>query len=245
MKPMTARYGLMLREDGRIFDDGVVFRDAEHQFTITTTTGNAAAALSWLEFLKAAHFPALDVRFLDVGEQWADICLCGPLARGLLATLCPALDLTRETFPFMAVRTGTVAGVSATIRRVSFTGELSYEIWTPRRATRRRSGMRPSRPADRSASRPSARKPTMCLRVEKGFLSMGHEVDGCANPFDLGLDRFVTMAKSDFIGKRALIRDLAGTQPRPELVGLLTLDDGPPLPEGAPIVSDAALSPAS
>lgn len=241
MKPMTARYGLMLREDGRVFDDGVVFRDGDQSFVVTTTSGNASAVLSWLEFVKAAHKPHMDLRFLDIGEQWADVCLCGPLARDLLSKLCDGLDLSSKAFPFMAMREAKVAGLPARIKRVSFTGELSYEIWTPRRnaAALWEACFEAGRPLGLT---PVGSEANHILRVEKGFLSIGHEVDGFANPFDLGLDRFVTLAKEDFIGKRALTRDLADPLPRPYLVGLLT-EDGGVLPEGAPIIADADISP--
>jgi sarcosine oxidase subunit alpha len=241
MKPMSARYGLMLREDGRLFDDGVVIREAEDRFVVTSTTGNAAAVLSWLEFVKAAHRPDDDVRFLDVGEPWADICLCGPAARTLLSRLCDAVDLSPEAFPFMAVREGTVASIPARIVRVSFTGELSYEIWIPRRRAVAVWEAAFAVGVDLGLT-PVGSEANHILRVEKGFLSMGHEVDGFVNPFDLGLERFVAMAKEDFIGKQALVRDLADPAPRPELVGLVPREGGV-LPEGAPIVSDAALAP--
>lgn len=241
MKPMTARYGLMLREDGRLLDDGVVLREAEDRFVVTSTTGNAAAVLSWLEFVRAAYLPGFDVRFLDIGEQWADVCLCGPLARELMGRLCDDVDLSREAFPFMAIRAGTVAGVPARILRVSFTGELSYEIWTARNAAGHVWDAAFAAGGDLGLA-PVGSEANHVLRVEKGFLSMGHEVDGFVNPFDLGLGRFVTMQKPDFVGRAALLRDRADPLPRPELVGLLP-QDGTVLPEGAPIACDMPLSP--
>jgi sarcosine oxidase subunit alpha len=241
MKPMTARYGLMLREDGRLFDDGVVFREADDRFVLTTTTGNAAAVLSWLEFVKTAHRRDLDVRFLDISEPWTDVCLCGPLARTLLSRLGTDVDLSNEAFPFMAFRMGTVASVPARIKRVSFTGELSYEIWVARRHALAVWEAAFAAGEDLGLT-PVGSEANHILRVEKGFLSMGHEVDGFANPFDLGLDRFVALQKDDFIGRQALLRDQADGAPRPELVGLLPQEGGA-LPEGAPIVDDAALSP--
>lgn len=241
LKPMGARYGLMLREDGRLFDDGVVLRETEDRFVLTTTAGNASAVFSWLEFARTAHWPGLDVRFADVSEPWADICLCGPLARTLLARLCGDVDLAREGFPFMTVRSGTVVSVPARLMRVSFTGELSYEIWIPRgRAVDVWEAAFAA--GEDLGLTPVGSEANHILRVEKGFLSMGHEVDGFANPFDLGLDRFVAMRKADFVGRQALLRDLADTASRPQLVGLLPEDDAL-LPEGAPIVSQATLSP--
>ncbi len=232
MRPMTARYGIMLREDGRVLDDGVVFRETEERFVVTTTSGNAAAILSWLEFVKTAQKRDHDVRLLDVTEQWADICLCGPAARTLLARISADVDLAPDAFPFMAVRTGLVAGVPARIKRVSFTGELSYEIWIPRRQAPAVWDAAFAAGADLGLT-PVGSEANHVLRVEKGFLSMGHEVDGFANPFDLALDRFVAMQKPDFIGKRALQRDLADTRPRPQLIGLLP-EDGRPLPKARP-----------
>lgn len=241
MKPDTGRYGLMLREDGRVFDDGVVFRHAADRFVVTTTTGNAASVLSWLEYLKAVAFPGFDLQLLDVGEQWADICVCGPRARDVMARVTAGIDLTREAFPFMAARQGEVAGVPARVKRVGFTGELSFEIWTARRHAVAVWDAVMAAGTGFGIS-PVGSETSHVLRVEKGFLSVGHEVDGIANPFDLGLGRLVAMDKSDFVGLHALRRDLADTRPRPELVGLL-VDQGRRLPEGAPIVDGPGLSP--
>ena len=240
MKPGTGRYGLMLREDGRVFDDGVVFRRAADQFVVTTTTGNAASVLSWLDYLKAVAFPGLDLQLLDIGEQWADICVCGPRARDVLARMTVGIDLSREAFPFMAVRHGAVAGVPALVKRVGFTGELSFEIWTARRHAVAVWDAVMTAGAEFGIT-PVGSETSHLLRVEKGFLSVGHEVDGIANPFDLGLGRLVAMDKPDFVGLQALRRDLADTRPRPELVGLL-VEDGPRLPEGAPVVDGPGLS---
>ena len=240
MKQMSARYGLLLREDGRIFDDGVVFRESEDRFIVTTTTGNAASVLSWLEFVKTAHCRALDIRILDISEKWGDVCLCGPLARELLIRICRDINLSGEVFPFMTTRSGDVAGRPAQIRRVSFTGELSYEIWTSRSHIAEIWDACFEAGAELGLT-PIGSEANHILRVEKGFLSMGHEVDGFANPFDLGLDRFVAMHKADFIGKSALVRDLSDPLPRPELVGLIT-EDGDVLPEGSPIIADKPLS---
>ena len=241
MKPGTGRYGLMLREDGRVFDDGVVFRHAADRFVVTTTTGNAASVLSWLEYLKSVAYPGLDLSLLDIGEQWADICVCGPRARDVMARVTAGVDLAREAFPFMAVRHGEVAGVAALVKRVGFTGELSFEIWTARRHAVAVWDAVMTAGAEFGIT-PVGSETSHLLRVEKGFLSVGHEVDGIANPFDLGLGRLVALDKPDFVGLQALRRDLADTRPRPELVGLL-VEDGLRLPEGAPVVDGARLSP--
>ena len=190
--------------------------------------------------MKTAHCRALDIRILDISEKWGDVCLCGPLARELLIRICRDINLSGEAFPFMTTRSGDVAGRPAQIRRVSFTGELSYEIWASRSHIAEIWDACFEAGAELGLT-PIGSEANHILRVEKGFLSMGHEVDGFANPFDLGLDRFVAMHKADFIGKSALVRDLSDPLPRPELVGLIT-EDGDVLPEGSPIIADKPLS---
>ena len=245
LKPMAARYAVMLREDGRILDDGVAIRETECRFVLTTTAGQLAAVLAWLEFLLAAHWPELDVRCLDVTEAFADIVVCGPQARAVLGRMGTDIDLDPAAFPAMAVRDGHVAGIPARVMRVSFTGEASYEIWTRRRhaAALWQAALDAGAPHGLT---PVGSEANHVLRVEKGFISMAHEVDGLVNPYDLGLGRCVDMGKRDFIGRRALQRDLdrdrATPRRRAELVGLLTQDDGPPLAEGMPTEADEDLS---
>ncbi len=235
LAPGFGRYGLMLLEDGRVFDDGVVFRLAPDHFLIHTTTGNAEAALQRLDYHRQMVWPELDVRFLPVTTQWADIVLCGPRAREILTAIGTDIDLAREAFPFMALRNGLVGGVPARVMRVSFTGELSFEIHVAaRQAEALWCKLLEAEPSQGVA--PLGSEANHVLRIEKGFISVGHEADGIADPFDLGMKWIVAMEKPDFIGKRSLLRNQRDAAPRPQLVGLLAPDPSIVLPEGAQIL---------
>jgi sarcosine oxidase subunit alpha len=126
-----ARYGIMLREDGMLFDDGTTSRLGPEHFLVTTTTANAAAALEHMEFHLQAMCPRLDVLLTDVGDQWAQFAVAGPRSRQVVATLIADLDLSSEAFPFMAASAATIAGVAGRVFRISFSGELAYELAIP------------------------------------------------------------------------------------------------------------------
>jgi sarcosine oxidase subunit alpha len=238
LKPGRGRYAVMLREDGRVFDDGTVFRLDEHRWWITTTTGQALAVHAWLESVRQVHFQGrLQVFVTPVSEQWAALVVCGPRARQLLAACGCSVPLEKVDFPFMAWREGQLAGQAVRLFRVSFTGELSFEIHLPAR----RAPALWQTLAQAGASlglEVMGSEANHVLRVEKGFISVGHEVDGCVNPLDLGLAWAVRMDKEDFIGKRSLQRDLARPQGRAQLVGLLVEAGQPPLEEGAQILRE-------
>lgn len=235
LAPGRARYGLMLKEDGMVMDDGVTVRLAEDHFHMTTTTGGAGAVLDWLEEWLQTEWPDLKVFCSSVTEQWAVASICGPKCRDLLAELCDDIDLSNDAFPFMSMQEGTVAGIPARVFRISFTGELSYEINVPRRH-----GL-----ALWKALMAAGEKYDICpygteamhvLRAEKGFIIVGQETDGTVTPGDLGMDWIVSKRKPDFIGKRALARPDIVKSDRKRLVGLLTVDPNEVIPEGAQIV---------
>jgi sarcosine oxidase subunit alpha len=235
LAPGNGRYGVMLLEDGRIFDDGVAFRLAADRFLVTTTTGNAEAAHARFEYHRQVAWPGLDVRLVPVTSQWADVVLCGPRAREVLAAAGTDIGLAREAFPFMAIREGRVAGIPARVARVSFTGELSFEVMVPaRRALELWTALLAAGAAH--GIEPLGSEANHVLRIEKGFISVGHEADGIADPYDLGMKWIVAAGKPDFVGKRALERNLADPAPRPQLVGLLAADPARVLPEGAQVL---------
>ncbi|MEK9752288.1 MAG: sarcosine oxidase subunit alpha family protein, partial [Rhodospirillaceae bacterium] len=198
------RYGLMLGEDGMIIDDGVTSRLGENHFLMTTTSGNAARVLEWLEEWLQTEWPELKVRCTSVTEAWANITLCGPRARDLLAELTDDIDLSREAFPFMAMRRGKVVGIPARVFRVSFTGELSYEInvpasyglslWTALMNAGEKYGITPF-----------GTETMHVLRAEKGYIIVGQETDGTVTPADVGM-AWALSKKKDFLGKRSLAR---------------------------------------
>lgn len=245
LKPGSARYGVMCKPDGMIFDDGVTLRLDEGRYFMTTTTGGAAGVLDWLEEWLQTEWPSLDVHCTSVTEQWATTAVVGPRSRDIVARLAPGLDLSNESFPFMAFRDTTLAsGVPARICRISFSGELAYEInvssWYGLAVWEQVAG----------AGKPYGITPygteTMhVLRAEKGFIIVGQDTDGTVTPHDAGMGWVVSKQK-DFIGKRSLSRPDTVRRDRKHLVGLLPADGATVLPEGTQIVApDTPLTPGS
>ena len=123
-----ARYGVMCKADGMVMDDGVVLRLADDHFMATTTTGGAANVLNWMEDFLQTEWPDLDVWLTSVTEQWATVAIVGPKSRDVMAALAPGLDVSQDTFKFMALEEAVVAGIEARVARISFSGELAFEI---------------------------------------------------------------------------------------------------------------------
>ncbi|HWB50297.1 MAG TPA: sarcosine oxidase subunit alpha family protein [Stellaceae bacterium] len=225
------RYGVMCRDDGMVFDDGVGTRLAADRFFLTTTTGNAGAVLDWFEEWLQTEWPELDVFCTSLTEQFANATLVGPRARDVLAAAAPRLDLA--AFPFMAMREADVAGIPARILRVSFSGELSYEINVPAEAgpalwQRLMSG------GEGHGITPYGTEAMHVLRAEKGYFMVGQETDGSVTPLDLGL----AVKDEDCLGRRALSRPDTARPDRKQLVGLLPDDPNLVLPEGAQLIAD-------
>jgi sarcosine oxidase subunit alpha len=239
LEPGRLRYGVMLREDGFVMDDGVVGRMAPDRFHITTTTGGAPRVLAMMEDYIQTEWPDLDVWLTSTTEGWAVIAVQGPLARKVLEPLVEDIDLSREAMPHMSVREGKICGVPTRLFRVSFTGELGFEVNVP-------AGYgRAVWEAIFAAGQPYGITPygteTMhVLRAEKGFIIVGQETDGTVTPDDAGLSWAIGKAKKDFVGKRSLARPAMMASDRKQLVGLLTVDPKTVLEEGAQIVADPA-----
>jgi len=241
LAPGRCRYGLMCGEDGMVFDDGVSTRVSENHYLMSTTTGNAARVLGWLEMWLQTEWPELRVYCNSYTEQYAVAAISGPLARRLLAELTTDIDLGADAFPFMSMREGHVAQIPARVTRVSFTGELSFEIsvaahygmalWT----TLMRAG-------EKYGITPFGTETMHVLRAEKGFIICGQDTDGTVTPADLGMDWIVSRRK-DFIGKRSFARADTARGDRKQLVGLLTEDPAEVLPEGAQIVDEVLTAP--
>ncbi len=231
------RYGLLLGDDGYIRDDGVIGRLSKDRFHVTTTTGGAARVLNMMEDFLQTEWPELDVWLTSTTEQWATIALNGPNARKLLEPLVEGLDISSEAFPHMSVAECTVAGFSARLFRVSFTGELGFEVNVPARYGR----------ALWETLWEAGQQYDICaygtetmhvLRAEKGFIIVGQETDGTVTPHDAGLSWAIGKSKPDFVGKRGLQRADLVAKGRKQLVGLLTEDGKTRLEEGAQIVLD-------
>jgi sarcosine oxidase, subunit alpha len=237
LEPGRCRYGLLLKEDGFITDDGVSARLAPDRFHLTTTTGGAARVLNMMEDYLQTEWPDLDVWLTSTTEQYAVIALQGPNARKLLEPLVEGIDLSPEAFPHMAIREGAICGVPTRLFRVSFTGELGFEINVPA-AYGRALWERIMAEGARYDITPYGTEAMHVLRAEKGFIIVGQDTDGTVTPYDAGLDWAVGKKKADFVGKRSLARPDIVALGRKQLVGLLTDDPNVVLEEGAQIVAD-------
>ncbi|MDO5053399.1 MAG: FAD-dependent oxidoreductase, partial [Pseudoclavibacter sp.] len=237
-----ARYGVMCTPDGMVFDDGVTLRLAEDRYFMTTTTGGAARVLEWLEEWLQTEWPELDVVCTSATEQFATIAVVGPRSRDVLAKLLPGEDVGREAWGFMEFRQTVLAsGVPARVCRISFSGELAFEInvdtWYGASVW--------EQVAEAGAEfgiTPYGTETMHVLRAEKAFPIVGQDTDGTVAPQDLGMEWVVSKTK-DFVGRRSFDRPSHRT-PRKELVALLPLDRGLRLPEGAQIV-EAGVDPAT
>lgn len=236
------RYGVMLNEAGFVMDDGVVGRIAEDRFHVTTTTGGAPRVLNHMEDYLQTEFPHLKVALTSTTEQWAVVAVQGPNARKIIQPLVEGIDLSNDAMPHMSARMGKICGVPTRLFRMSFTGELGFEVNVPADFGQ----------AVWEAIWAEAQKHGACaygtetmhvLRAEKGFIIVGQETDGTMTPDDVGLAWAIGKTKPDFVGKRSLIRpDLVKTD-RKQLVGLLPVDPNTLLEEGAQIVDTATPKP--
>jgi sarcosine oxidase subunit alpha len=231
------RYGIMLREDGYIYDDGVVGRMAEDHFHVTTTTGGAASVMQHMEDYLQTEFPQWDVWATSISEQWAVLAVAGPKAREIIEDLVEGIDLSNEAFPHMSVREGKIAGLPTRLFRVSFSGELGFEINVPADYGSALMELLADRVLEAGGCLYGTE--TMhVLRAEKGFIIVGQDTDGTLTPNDAGVGWAVSKKKEDFVGKRGLQRPDLLEQDRKMLVGLLTSDPDEVLEEGAQLVFD-------
>ncbi|QNH36291.1 sarcosine oxidase subunit alpha [Aminobacter sp. MDW-2] len=231
------RYGIMLREDGFIYDDGVVGRLAQDRFHVTTTTGGAARVMNHMEDYLQTEFPDLDVWLTSVSEQWAVIAVQGPNSRDIIAPLVEGIDMSDEAMPHMSVREGMICGVPTRLFRMSFTGDRGFEVNVPADYGR----------AVWEALWAEGQKHGACaygteamhvLRAEKGYIIVGQDTDGTVTPNDAGLDWAVGKKKTDFVGIRGMTRPDLVAKGRKQLVGLKTKDPRTVLEEGAQIVEN-------
>ncbi|MET0743510.1 MAG: sarcosine oxidase subunit alpha family protein, partial [Microvirga sp.] len=237
LEPGRCRYGLMLKEDGYILDDGVVARLGPDRFHVTTTTGGAARVLNHMEDYLQTEWPDLKVHLTSISEQYAVLAVQGPRAREVIRPLVSDIELSPEAFPHMAVRTGFICGVPCRLFRVSSTGELGFEINVPADYAQAVWEAIHERGQPFGIT-PYGTESMHVLRAEKGFIIVGQETDGTVTPDDVGLAGLVARAKPDFVGRRSLARqDVVGAG-RKQLVGLLTDDPAEVLDVGAQIVMD-------
>jgi sarcosine oxidase, subunit alpha len=237
LKVGSCRYGLMCKADGMVFDDGVVMRLEPDRWLATTTTGGAAAVLDWMEEWLQTEWPGLKVRLTSVTDHWADVAVVGPRSRDVIRTLFPTLDVSPESFPFMAIRPGETAGIPVRLHRITFSGELAYELWTPSwyGLALWEAVMAAGEPFGIT---PYGTEAMHVLRAEKGYIICGQETDGTVTPQDLGMSWIVSKKKS-FVGQRSHRRSDAMRPDRKHLVGLLPVEGHQLLPEGAQLILDA------
>ncbi|WP_375486213.1 2Fe-2S iron-sulfur cluster-binding protein [uncultured Jatrophihabitans sp.] len=238
LKVGRCRYGVMCGFDGMVFDDGTVMRTGETEYVLTTTTGNAAAVLDWMEDLAQTEWPTLSVSLTSVTEHWATIAVVGPQSRAVVGALAPDLDVTAEGFPFMSWQDTTIGGVPVRVARISFSGELAFELnvlswyglalWEAVVAAGAPYGITPY-----------GTDAMHVLRAEKGYPIIGQDTDGTVTPHDLGLAWAVSKKKPDFVGKRSFGRPENLRPDRKHLVGLLPLDPTVSIDEGAQVIADA------
>ncbi len=224
-------YSLMLGEDGMVKDDGTISRLGDTAYYLTTTTGGAAAVLDWMELWLQTEWPELRVYLNSVTEHWSTMTVTGPESRRLLQMLGSNIDFANDAFPFMTFRSGTLATFPVRVFRISFSGELSFEVNVDSRHAREiwdalfRCG-------ETFDLRPYGTEAMHVLRAEKGYVIVGQETDGTVVPHDLGLQWMIKSDK-DFIGRRSLLRPDCLRKDRKQLVGLRSLDGEYVLPEGA------------
>ena len=236
------RYGLMLNEDGMVYDDGVTTRLGENHYIMTTTTGGAANVLGKLEDYLQTEWPELDVYLTSVTDHYATASVCGPNSKKILSKLIPDLDLSDENFPHMSFKNASIGKIKCRIMRISFTGEHSYEINV--QANYGKSVWEKCMEIGKEYNiTPYGTETMHLLRAEKGFIIVGQDTDATMTPIDLQMDWIVSKKKYDFIGKRSLYRSDTIREDRKQLVGLLTENPNEVLEEGAQIVAETNKKP--
>jgi heterotetrameric sarcosine oxidase alpha subunit len=233
-----ARYGLMLREDGYVYDDGTTSRLSENHFFVTTTTAYAGEVMTHMEFCSQTLWPDLDVRFVSSSDQWAQMSVAGPKSRVVLQQLIED-DISNEAFPFLAAAPVTLkGGLKARLFRISFSGELAFELAVPAGYGE----------AVADALMEAGQAHGICaygvealnvLRIEKGHVTH-NELDGRTTPDDVGLGRMMSSQKPDFIGKRLSTRFGLTAADRIQLVGLKPVDTAKEIKAGSHLLKEGA-----
>jgi sarcosine oxidase, subunit alpha len=236
------RYGILCRDDGFVYDDGVVARTAENRFHVTTTTGGAARVLGLMEDYLQTEWPDLSVWLTSTTEQWAVVAVQGPNSRRVLEDLVEAVDISATAMPHMSVARGRIRGAPMLLFRVSFTGELGFEVNVPADY-----GLTVWEAIHAAGNKyditPYGTEAMHVLRAEKGYIIVGQETDGTVTPDDAGLSWAIGKTKPDFVGKRSLQRPAMSAPDRKQLVGLTTTDANVVLDEGSQIVQTAGQRP--
>tara|TARA_B110000977_G_scaffold33478_1_gene44617 strand:+ start:162 stop:3140 length:2979 start_codon:yes stop_codon:yes gene_type:complete len=242
MKPMSARYALMLGEDGMIMDDGIISKINDSHFIATTTTGGAAKVLSHMEEFSQTEWPHLNVFMNSITEQFCTFNISGPNTRLIMEKVFEHIKFDNESFPFMTFNNFTYLDTTIRILRASFTGELGYEIY-----------VRPSialklwenlfRFGEDEGLIAYGTETMHLLRAEKGYIIVGQDTDGSVTPQDMDLEWMIGKNKKDFIGKRSLTRSDTIRSDRKQLVGIKPIDQKNIIEEGQHIILSSNIKP--
>jgi sarcosine oxidase subunit alpha len=238
MKVGRCAYGIMLGEDGMLMDDGVMARVAENQFYLTTTTGGAANVLAWLESWLQTEWPDLEVYLTSLTDHYSTIAVAGPNSRKVLQKIGCSIDIDKENFSFMSVRDAELGGYPVQLFRVSFSGELAFEINIDSRYALDMWRKLMDAGAEFDIT-PYGTETMHVLRAEKGFVIVGQDTDGSVTPVDLGMNWLLSKDK-DFLGRRSLARPDCVREDRKQLVGLMSQDNSTVLPEGTQLIDEPA-----
>ncbi|MCH1866047.1 hypothetical protein MJ876_05890 [Nocardioides sp. CFH 31398] len=233
------RYGVMCGPDGMVVDDGTTMRLSETDWLMSTTTGNAAAVLDTLEEWLLTEWPHLDVVCTSQTDHWSTVAIAGPLSRDVVAALAPDEDVSAEGFGFMTHREAVVAGMPARLARVSFSGELAFEVSVPAWYGAALWDAVAQAGAPHGIT-PYGTETMHVLRAEKAFPIVGQDTDGTVTPADLGLGWALSRKKTDYVGKRSHARPDAQRPDRRHLVGLAPVDGTSLIAEGSQLVAHGA-----
>jgi sarcosine oxidase subunit alpha len=234
VKERTCRYGLLCRADGTVLDDGVVMRLADDHYVTTTTTGNAETVLAWLQEWHQVERPELDVRLTMVTDHWGAVAVAGPRSAEVLRKLLSSAAADLAAAPFMSLHDAVVAGIPARLCRVSFSGELAFEVHvSARHAAALWDALLAA--GEEHGLIPYGTEAMGVLRAEKGFILVGQDTDSTVTPQDLGMD-WIVSKKKEFVGRRSQLRPAQSRPGRRQLVGLLASDPELLIPAGAQLV---------
>ncbi len=242
LKVGKCRYGLMMNELGFLTDDGVTVRLADDHFLMHTTSGGADRIAAWLEEWLQTEWTDYKVFVTPVTEQWAQFAIAGPQARKVLEKLSADFDVSHEALPHMSYVPGKLGPYPVRVYRISFSGELSFEVATPANFGQGLWNAIMEAGAEFGIT-PYGTEALHVLRAEKGFIVIGDETDGTTTPMDVGMDGLVSKKKTDFIGKRSLEQSYLKGSNRKQLVGLFTDDPAEVLPDGAYAVREVKSKP--
>ena len=235
MKPGSARYALMLGEDGMVKDDGIISKISDEHFIATTTTGGAATVLGCMEEYAQTEWPNLNVYMNSITEQFATFNISGPKTREIMNKVFPEIDFSNDAFPFMTFQFHNYQDTQIRILRASFTGEMGYEIYIPSKNAAKIWDQLHSFGKEFGLM-PYGTETMHLLRAEKGYILIGQDTDGSITPIDLGLNWTIGKTKQDFLGKRSLTRTDTIRTDRKQLVGITPSNKEDQLTEGQHII---------